>query len=180
MGLRESIRDIPDFPKKGIVFKDITTLLLDPAAFEEAVERMVRLLENRRIDKVVSMESRGFLFGTPIALRLGAGFVPLRKPGKLPAETVSEEYSLEYGTDRLEMHVDAVSPGDRVVVVDDLLATGGTAVAAVKLVEKRGGKIDSLLFLVELAFLGGRTLLEDRNVLSVIRYETEQKIVRKE
>ena len=173
MDLRDSIRDVPDFPKKGIVFKDITTVLLDPAAFEEAVERMVRLLEGRRIDKVASMESRGFLFGTPIALRLGAGFVPLRKPGKLPAETVSEEYSLEYGTDRLEMHEDAVSPGDRVVVVDDLLATGGTAVAAVNLVEKRGGEVDSLLFLVELNFLGGRTLLEDRNVLSVIRYDAE-------
>lgn len=173
MDLKSRIRDVPDFPKKGIVFKDITTLLADPSAFGAAVEKMEEVLSGRRVDKIVCVESRGFLFGAPLALRLGAGLVPVRKPGKLPAATIREEYTLEYGTDAIEMHRDAVSGGDHVVLVDDLLATGGTAAAAARLVERAGGKVECLLFLIELSFLGGRKLLEGREVLSLIEYGGE-------
>ena len=170
---KRKIRDIRDFPKKGIVFRDITTLLQDPDAFAESVRALEALLDGRKIDKVVCIESRGFLFGAPLALRLGVGVVPLRKPGKLPGEVLREEYSLEYGTDALEMHRDAVRKGERAVIVDDLLATGGTAAAAARLVEAAGGEVDSLLFLVELDFLGGRKLLEKRDVLTLVRYDSE-------
>ncbi len=173
MNLAEQIRDIVDFPKKGIVFKDITTLMARPEALREAVDALCAPFRDQRIDKIACMESRGFIFGAPMAIELGAGMVPLRKPGKLPAETVSASYELEYGTDSLEMHVDAVSEGETVLIVDDLLATGGTASAAIELVETRGGIVEALVFLVELAFLDGRAKLGDRMVHSVIRYGEE-------
>ncbi|MFH1679754.1 MAG: adenine phosphoribosyltransferase [Candidatus Eisenbacteria bacterium] len=173
MDLKTRIRDIPDFPKKGIVFRDITTLLEDPGAFRESVDALARLLGERPVDKVACIESRGFLFGAPLALRLGCGLVPLRKPGKLPGETIRETYSLEYGTDAIEMHRDAVKEGERVVIVDDLLATGGTAAAAARLVESAGGMVACMLFLVELAFLDGRERLEEWEVLAAVRYDSE-------
>ncbi|RPJ44087.1 MAG: adenine phosphoribosyltransferase [Candidatus Latescibacterota bacterium] len=173
MDLTAWIRNVPDFPKKGIVFRDVTTLLLEPAAFREAVDSLERLVAGRAIDKVACVESRGFVFGAPLALRLGCGLVLLRKPGKLPAETIRESYALEYGTDSLEMHRDAIRPGDRVVLVDDLLATGGTAAASARLVEAAGGKVLCLLFLIELAFLRGRDALEGREVLAAVRYDSE-------
>ena len=173
MELKSCIRNVPDFPKKGIVFRDITTLLGDPAAFETAVVEMCECLRERKIDKIACIESRGFIFGAPVALRLGVGMIPLRKPGKLPAETIREEYSLEYGTDVLEMHKDAVANGERIAIVDDLLATGGTAAAAVRLVERAGAEVDSLLFLVKLDFLGGAKLLDGRKVISLVSYGEE-------
>jgi len=169
---RQAIRDIPDFPKAGIVFKDITTLLKDPGAYRDAIESLLALTGDRTVDKVACIESRGGLFGAPLALRLGAGVVPLRKPGKLPAETIREEYALEYGTDAIEMHRDAVTAGERVLIVDDLLATGGTAAAAVRLIEAAGGRVEALLFLIELAFLGGRNRLDGKEILTAIRYES--------
>lgn len=168
--LAEMIRDVPDFPKPGIVFKDITTLLKRPEGLGLAVDLMAERLEGKAVDRVVAMESRGFIFGTPLALRLGAGFVPVRKPGKLPAETASESYALEYGTDTLEIHTDAISPGTRVAVVDDLLATGGTAEAAIRLVRRLGGEVTAVLFLIELDFLEGRKRLEGVPVESLIHY----------
>ncbi|MBN1827059.1 MAG: adenine phosphoribosyltransferase [Candidatus Eisenbacteria bacterium] len=173
MNWKERLRVIRDFPKPGIGFIDITTLLGDPVAFEEAVEAMTEPLRSRGVDKVVCIESRGFLFGAPMALRLGAGLVPLRKPGKLPAKILREEYSLEYGVDSIEMHADALREGERVVIVDDLLATGGTAAAAARLVERAGGRVEAMLFLVELAFLNGREKLNGREILSIVRYDTE-------
>ncbi len=173
MDLARSIRNVPDFPKKGIVFRDITTLLLDPAAFRQAIDTLFAFLGERRIDKIACIESRGFVLGAPLALRSGSGLILLRKPGKLPAETVRESYALEYGTDALEMHRDAVAGGDRVAIVDDLLATGGTAAAAARLVESAGGEVVSLLFLVELAFLRGREALAGRDVHAAVRYESE-------
>lgn len=170
MELKSRIRNVPDFPKKGIIFRDITTVLSDPAAFDAAVEEMCERLRGRKIDKIACIESRGFIFGAPVALRMGIGMIPLRKPGKLPAETIREEYSLEYGTDALEMHRDAVANGERIAIVDDLLATGGTAAAAVRLVERGGAEVDSLLFLVELDFLGGAKLLDGRTVFSLVSY----------
>ena len=171
--LRSKIRSIPDFPKKGIVFRDITTLLKDPAALAEALDRFTDRCATLDIQKVVCIESRGFILGGALAQRLNAGFVPVRKPGKLPAETIREEYELEYGTDALEIHRDAIQPGDRVLVHDDLLATGGTAVAACKLVESLGGKILCLGFLVELSFLNGRERLEGYDTFSLIDYAEE-------
>ncbi|MBM3319489.1 MAG: adenine phosphoribosyltransferase [Candidatus Eisenbacteria bacterium] len=173
MDLKSRIRNVPDFPKQGIVFRDITTLLEDAEAFRAAVDALEKLLAGRPVEKVVCVESRGFLFGAPLALRLGCGLVPLRKPGKLPAETIRETYSLEYGTDAIEMHRGAVKKGERVVIVDDLLATGGTAAAAARLVESAGGRVACMLFLVELAFLGGREKLKDREVLAAVRYDSE-------
>lgn len=173
MDLKRQIRDVPDFPKKGIIFKDITTLLGDAEALHEAVKGLCEPFRGRRIDKIACMESRGFIFGAPMAVELGAGMVPLRKPGKLPAETVSAEYQLEYGTDSLEMHVDAVREGERVLIVDDLLATGGTAAASIELVESRGAVVEAMVFLVELAFLHGRRRLGDREIFSLIRYDGE-------
>ena len=172
-GIREHIRSIPDFPKKGIMFRDITPLLLNDVAFGAAIDRFCDRYHERGIRKVVSIESRGFILGSILAYRLGAGFVPVRKPGKLPAETISESYTLEYGTDTLEMHRDAISRGDSVIIVDDLLATGGTAAAATRLVERCGGTIAELAFLIELSFLNGRRSLEPRSVYSLIQYQDE-------
>ncbi len=171
--LVHSIRSVPDFPKKGIVFRDITTLLKDPLAFKEAIDIFFEHYRTKGISKVVSVESRGFIFGSALAYRLGAGFVPVRKPKKLPAESIREEYQLEYGTDAVEMHVDAIAKGERVLLVDDLLATGGTILAAAKLVERLGGGIVGLAFLIELSFLNARQRLSNYDVFSIINYESE-------
>jgi len=170
MNLETFIRDVPDFPKPGIIFKDITPLLKDPAALAEAVRRIADIVRDDDIDCVAGIESRGFIFGTAVALELGVGFVPIRKPGKLPWETISESYSLEYGTDAIEMHTDAVGKGDRVLLVDDLLATGGTMAAAVSLVEKAGADVAAVAFVVELAFLEGREKLGGRDIMSLITF----------
>jgi adenine phosphoribosyltransferase len=171
--LASSIRSVPDFPKKGIVFRDITTLLKDPAALREAVDTFSEHYRNEKIGKVVCVESRGFILGAALALKLDAGFVPIRKRGKLPAQTLQQEYSLEYGTDVIEIHADAILPGERVLIHDDLLATGGTVSAACKLVEKLGGKIIGLSFLIELDFLKGREQLKGYDVFSIVHYESE-------
>jgi adenine phosphoribosyltransferase len=164
------IRDVPDFPKPGIVFKDLTTLLKDPAGFAEAMDLFAALVDGARVDAVVAIESRGFILGSVLASRLGTGFVPVRKPGKLPARTRRASYALEYGTDSLEIHEDAIAPGQRVLVVDDLIATGGTAAAVGELVEGLGGSVACYAFLVELTFLNGRSKLPGRDVRSLIRY----------
>ena len=171
--LERYIRTVKDFPKPGIGFKDITTLLKEPQAFAQVIDLMTAQFHDKKIQKVIGIESRGFIFGAPLALRLGAGYVPARKPKKLPAATVREEYALEYGTDALEMHVDAISKGERVIVVDDLLATGGTARAVGRLVEKLGGELLGFAFLIELDFLRGREKLAGHDVLSLIHVETE-------
>jgi len=168
--LEDYIRDIPDFPKKGIIFKDITPLLMSPVALGEAVERIYDHFSDRGVSKVVAIESRGFIFGGPVALKLDAGFVPVRKPGKLPFKTRRREYELEYGTDALEIHVDGVCSGERVLIVDDLLATGGTAEATGKLVEQCGAEVAGFAFVVELAFLDGRSKLKGYDILSLIKY----------
>ena len=173
MDLREHIRDIPDFPKPGIVFKDITPLMADAAALRGAVDQLAAPARELGVDVVVGAEARGFLLGPALALALGAGFVLARKPGKLPHDTVSAEYALEYGTDSLELHSDAVAHGARVLVHDDLLATGGTAKALCQLVEQLGGQVLGCHFLIELAFLHGRDRLEGYDVRSLIRYESE-------
>ncbi|MGE5577318.1 MAG: adenine phosphoribosyltransferase [Syntrophothermus sp.] len=170
MDLAKKIREIPDFPKKGIGFKDITTLLKDAEALRYTVRTMADYYRNKEIEMVVGVESRGFLFGAPLAYELGAGFVLVRKPGKLPAETVRVDYQLEYGSDALEIHKDAINPGQRVLVVDDLLATGGTIGAAAKLVELLKGEIVGLAFVIELAFLGGRKKLSKYDILSLVTY----------
>ena len=167
------IRNVPDFPKKGIIFRDITTLLKDPDAFKKAVATLFENYNGAKIDKVVGIESRGFILGAALALSLGVGFVPIRKKGKLPAETVREEYSLEYGRDSIEIHKDAIQKGERVLIHDDLLATGGTSSAACKLVERAGGNIAGLCFLVELNFLKGRDQLANYEVFSLIQYDKE-------
>ena len=171
MELASLIRDVPDFPVKGILFRDITTLIRNADAFQEVVNLLADHYVNLDIDVVVAIESRGFIFGAPLAYKLGAGFVPVRKPGKLPADTISESYTLEYGTNTLEMHRDAIEPGQRVLVVDDLLATGGSARAAVNLVEQLGGEVVGVAFMIELGFLHGRDKLEGYNVLSLIYYD---------
>ncbi len=168
--LRRFIRDVPDFPKQGIVFKDITPLLSDREALRYALTSLSERFRDRRIGKVVGIESRGYIFAPAIALHLGAGFVPVRKPGKLPWKTVAEEYALEYGKDRLEIHTDAIRPGERVLIVDDLLATGGTASATRRLVERLEGQVVGAGFLVELTFLDGRTRLPGIDVVSLIGY----------
>jgi adenine phosphoribosyltransferase len=168
--LKRFIRDVPDFPKPGILFKDITPLLGDRRAFTTAIDLLTELHVQDKIDMVLGIESRGFLFGAPLALRLGAGFVPVRKPGKLPADKVREEYALEYGTDAVEMHRDAIVRGARVLVVDDVIATGGTALAAIKLAGKLGAEVVGAAFFVELGFLEGRARLEPTRVTSVLRY----------
>ncbi|TVZ17115.1 adenine phosphoribosyltransferase [Maribacter sp. MAR_2009_72] len=170
MELRSLIRDIHNFPKEGVVFKDITMLLQNPDALKKTTVALLNLLEGNDIDKVVGMESRGFIFGPLLADKLNAGFVPIRKPGKLPAETISETYELEYGTDTLEIHLDAIQKGDRVLIHDDVLATGGTAKAACKLVEKLGGEIVQCNFLIELAFLNGKEKINEYSVQSLITY----------
>lgn len=168
--LKGFIREVPDFPKPGILFYDITTLLKDPLALRMTVDRFVWQFASKQVDKVIGMESRGFMFGPMVAYNLNAGFVPVRKPGKLPAKAISETYDLEYGQDTLQMHEDAIEPGDRVLIVDDLIATGGTAAASAKLVEQRGGKVVGLGFVIELTFLSGRKKLDGYEVLSLIRY----------
>jgi adenine phosphoribosyltransferase len=168
--LQRTIRDVHNFPKPGIVFKDVTPVLLDVTLFEQAVQAMAEPYRDARITRVVSIESRGFLFGAPIALELGAGLVPIRKPGKLPAATERVEYALEYGTDALEMHHDAVRPGDRVLIVDDVLATGGTANAAAQLVGGTGATVAGFSFLIELDFLKGRQRLQGRRVEALLHY----------
>lgn len=169
--LREFIRDVPDFPKPGIVFKDLTPLLADPAALALAVELMANPYRGRKIDLVVGAESRGFIFGTAIAQSLSAGFVPIRKPGKLPFDTHAFHYELEYGTDCLEIHIDGVTAGQNVLVVDDLLATGGTIEACCNLVEKLGANVVGCCFLIDLAFLNGASRIAPREVFSLLRYE---------
>ncbi len=168
--LRAKIREVPDFPKPGILFYDITTLLKDPGAFRDAIDLLVAPYRDRRVDVVVGMESRGFIFSAPMAYTLGVGFVPVRKLGKLPAETVSVEYALEYGTNTLEIHRDAIMPGQRVLIVDDLLATGGTVSGTIELVRRLGGEVASLAFLVELRFLKGRERLRGYDIHSIIQY----------
>jgi adenine phosphoribosyltransferase len=165
------IREIDDWPEPGVGFKDITPLLADPRAFATAIDRLADHFIGQGITSVVGIEARGFVVAAPVAHRLGAGFVPVRKPGKLPWSTEIEEYELEYGTDRLEIHRDAVAPDARVVVIDDVIATGGTAAAAVRLVEAIGGEVMGLGFVVELAFLGGAALLDGKEHVSLIRYD---------
>jgi adenine phosphoribosyltransferase len=168
--LKAYIREVPDFPKPGINFYDITTLLQDPLALRMTVDRFVWLFARKKIDKVVGIESRGFMFGPSVAYDLNAGFVPVRKPGKLPYEKIRQTYDLEYGTDTVEMHADAIKPGEHVLVVDDLVATGGTALAAAKMVESLGGKVAGFGFIIELTFLPGREKLKGYEVESLIRY----------
>jgi adenine phosphoribosyltransferase len=168
--LKKYIREVPDFPKPGILYYDISTLLQHPLALRKTIDRFVWLFADQHVDKVVGIESRGFMFGSIVAYNLNAGFVPVRKPGKLPAHTIGEEYELEYGTDTLEIHSDAIDPGERVLIVDDLIAIGGTAAAAAKLVESVGGRVVGLGFVIELAFLEGRKRLEGYSVGSLIQY----------
>lgn len=170
MELEKFIRDVPDFPQKGIMFKDITTLLKEKDAFKYVVDMMLERYKNEKIDKIVGIESRGFIFGGAIAYQLGCGFIPARKLSKLPAETIKENYALEYGTNTLEMHIDAIQPGERTVIIDDLLATGGTALAVAKLVERLKGKVIGIDFLIELEFLHGRDKLTGYNIHSYLKY----------
>ena len=170
LDLTAYIRDVPDFPKPGIVFKDITPLLKDPGALEAAIQALAAPYRDANLASVATIESRGFIFAAAVALELGCGFVPLRKPNKLPAETTSATYELEYGTDTIEVHVDAIDRGDRVAIIDDVIATGGTAAAAVELVETLGGNLVGISFLIDLAFLGGTAKLGDYPVHSVITY----------
>lgn len=164
------IRDVPDFPKPGIVFKDITPLLADHAAFASCVDALASHWEGQRIDRVLGVEARGFIIAAPVAYRFGAGFTPVRKAGKLPWKVEAEQYALEYGTDLLEIHVDAVQPGERVLIIDDVLATGGTAAATVRLAERLGAEVVGLGFVIELGFLDGRAKLPDREIVSLVRY----------
>ena len=168
--LRARIRDIPDFPKPGIIFKDITPLLADEVSFSTVIDEIVVSFGRGTIDKVVGIEARGFIVASPVAYHFGAGFVPVRKRGKLPWETVGETYELEYGKETLEIHRDAILPGERVAIVDDVLATGGTASATAKLVEQLGGKVQGMAFLIELGFLNGRERLADYEILSLVTY----------
>jgi adenine phosphoribosyltransferase len=168
--LTRLIRDIPDFPIPGILFRDITTLLKDGPAFKQSIDLLTDKLDTYNANKVIGIESRGFIFGAPISYRLGVGFVPVRKLGKLPAETISAEYDLEYGTNSVEMHRDAIEPGERVVIVDDLLATGGTTRATIELVEQLGGKVVALAFLIELLDLGARDYLRGYDIVTLIKY----------
>lgn len=170
MDLKSFIRDIPDFPVKGIIFKDVTPVILDPYAFKYSVDKMCENFDFSKIDKIAGIESRGFIFGISIANKFNKGFIPIRKKGKLPYKTYEETYTLEYGTATIEMHTDAVSEGERILLVDDLLATGGTMKAAAKLVEKAGGKVVGTSFLIELDFLNGRKNLENYKISSIIHF----------
>ncbi len=170
MDLKKMIRDVPDFPKPGIIFKDITPLLKNPKAFKETVNILCKSAEGLIITSVVGIESRGFIFGAVVAAELDVGFVPIRKPGKLPAETISESYSLEYGTDTIEMHKDALESGERVFLIDDLLATGGTIHAATKLIEKAGAEVSKIAFVIELSFLKGREKISGYDISSLITF----------
>ncbi|MBN1164960.1 MAG: adenine phosphoribosyltransferase [Candidatus Krumholzibacteriota bacterium] len=168
--LKKWIRDIPDFPKKGILFRDISPALLDAGAFKDICDRLCENYREREFDKVAGIEARGFFFASILAYRLGKGLIPIRKPGKLPWKTISESYSLEYGEATLEMHRDAVSKGERVLIIDDLLATGGTAAAAAKLVEKLGGEVEEFGFVIELSALKGRDRIQDKPVFVLLQY----------
>ncbi|MDO8735240.1 MAG: adenine phosphoribosyltransferase [Elusimicrobiota bacterium] len=170
MNLKKLIRDVPDFPKAGIIFKDITPLLKNPKGFKSAINLMAKKYKDKNIDKIVSMESRGFIFGSALSLKLGCGFVPVRKKGKLPYKTIREEYQLEYGTDILEMHTDAIVKDENVLIVDDVLATGGTAKAVCSLIEKLGGHVAGLCFLLELSFLNPQEKLKGYEIFSLIKY----------
>ncbi len=170
MKLETFVRDIPDFPKEGIIFKDITPLLADPKAFQYAIDLLCDKYVNDKIDYVLGAEARGFILASAMAYKLDAGFIPARKPGKLPYNTTSEEYDLEYGTDCLEIHEDAIKPGDKVLVVDDVLATGGTAAAKTSLVKRMGGQVFGPAFLIELTFLNGKEKLPDYDIFSLIKY----------
>jgi adenine phosphoribosyltransferase len=169
--LKKLIREVPDYPKPGILFYDLTTVLKDKQGFHNLVDQLCGHYDGHKIDVVAGIEARGFIFAPALAYRLGAGFVPIRKPKKLPAKTRSVSYALEYGTDSMEIHEDAVKPGDRVIICDDLLATGGTAAAAAKLIQELGGKVDGLAFAVELTFLNGRKKLPGFDVFSLIQYD---------
>jgi adenine phosphoribosyltransferase len=170
MDLKSKIRDVHDFPKEGIVFKDITTILQDAEALRESVDQMQAMLDGIDFDYVVGPESRGFIYGVPIAYNMRKGFIPVRKEGKLPFKTKSKTYDLEYGTSTIEMHVDSIKPGDKVVIIDDLLATGGTSEAMVKLIEEMGGEVVKMVFLIELTFLPGAERLKEYNVDAIIKY----------
>ena len=170
MDLKKYIRDVPNFPVEGIIFKDITTLLQNKNAFSYTLDELYNISKNKGITKVIGIESRGFIFGGALAEKLNAGFVPIRKPGKLPAETLKEEYSLEYGTDKIEIHKDALTSDDVVLIHDDLLATGGTMKAACNLIEKMGARVAQISFLIELDFLNGRELIKNFDVQSLIHY----------
>lgn len=173
MTLADKIRNVPDFPKPGIGFKDITTLIGDGGALHEAVKQMLDRFKNHKIDKIIGIESRGFIFAAAMAYELGIGMIPVRKPGKLPYKTISESYELEYGTDSLELHIDAIEKGERILVVDDLLATGGTVEATFKLVEKLDGRVVGGAFLIELDILGARKRLGDYKIESLIHFDAE-------
>lgn len=170
MELKAKIRDIPDFPKEGILFRDITTLLKDKETFKKVIDKFTAFYKDEGVQKVVGIESRGFIFGAPLAHQLDAGFIPIRKPGKLPSDVYEAKYELEYGTDTLAIHQDAISPGEKVLIVDDLLATGGTMSAAVDLIKQLGGTIVGIAFLIELAGLKGRDKLNGQSILSLITY----------
>ena len=170
LNLSECIRSIPDWPKKGILFRDITPLLGNPAAFQQSIETLAEPYKNKKIDYVGAVEARGFIFGAAVAAKLDIGFVPIRKKGKLPYKTETVTYDLEYGKDTLEIHIDAVKKNSKILMVDDLLATGGTMAAACRLIEKIGGKIEGIAFLIELADLKGREKLKDYNVSAVLKY----------
>lgn len=174
MDLKTHIRNVKDFPKTGIMFRDITTLLKNPVAFDFTLSKLLEFTKGKQITKVVGIESRGFIFGSVLAHKLNCGFIPVRKPGKLPAEKVSISYSLEYGEDKLEMHKDAIQSGDKVLVHDDLLATGGTMDAVCQLIEQLGGEIVQVSFIVELSFLNGRDRLKPYDVRSIVDYENEE------
>jgi len=171
--LEKSIRTIPDFPKKGILFFDITTLLLDPSAYRKALDRMEKFCREKKADKIMGIEARGFIFGGALADRLGVGFIPARKPGKLPADKIRCDYELEYGADAIEIHADAVADGEAVVIIDDLVATGGSLDAACKLTEKAGGKVAGIAVLIDLAFLPWREKVDKYETLSLITFESE-------
>lgn len=172
MDLSKVIRTVPDFPQKGILFRDITTILKDPEALHEAVDQICDQLKDVEFDYVLGPESRGFIFGVPVAYAMHKGFIPVRKPGKLPCEVITQEYGLEYGTSKLEMHKDALKPGDRVVIVDDLVATGGTSKAICQMVESTGAKVVSLNFVIELTYLDPRKELKDYRVQSIVQYQS--------
>lgn len=173
MDLKQKIRSIPGFPKKGIVFRDITTLLSDSEAFRFSIDRMYEYYKDKKIDAVLGAEARGFIFGAVLAYKLGVAFIPVRKPGKLPYKTCEASYDLEYGKNVLQMHVDAVKPGDSVLIVDDLVATGGTAKAKAELVEKMGGEVVGFCFLIELEYLKPREVLKGYDVFSLVKYSSE-------
>lgn len=170
MDLKKKIREIPDFPKEGILFYDVTTLLKDAEAFQRIIDKIGSFYDSEGIQKVVAVESRGFILGAPVAYRLGAGFVPVRKPGKLPSDVYEARYELEYGSDTLAIHQDAITPGEKVLIVDDLIATGGTISATVQLVKQLGGVIHGIAFLIELTGLRGRNKLDGYNVISLVSY----------